>query len=139
MLASSVFSVFALTATALADVPAGYKAVYLTSKVDTRLTIVPKAATAGSIIQVFVPPPTIIDDGDAKRCCFLVRPSPTPRRSNDMSRLMLETAQSSWPDLHFAWMEALRVSIIQKPCGIMSLMLVISQPERYGERDRGNL
>ncbi len=65
MLASSVFFVFALAATALADVPAGYRTVYLTSKVDAKLTIVPKAATAGSIIQVFVPPYDITKDGDA--------------------------------------------------------------------------
>jgi hypothetical protein len=53
MLASSIL-LFAFAAVGLADAPAGYKTVYLTSKVDAKLTIVPKTATAGAIIQVFV-------------------------------------------------------------------------------------
>ncbi|KAE9374318.1 carbohydrate-binding module family 13 protein [Stipitochalara longipes BDJ] len=51
MLATSVL-LFALAAVGLADVPAGYRTVYLTSKVDAKLAIVPKTAAAGSIIQV---------------------------------------------------------------------------------------
>ncbi|PMD43177.1 carbohydrate-binding module family 13 protein [Hyaloscypha variabilis F] len=51
MLATSIL-LFALAAVGLADVPAGYKTVYLTSKVDAKLAIVPKTAVAGSIIQV---------------------------------------------------------------------------------------
>jgi hypothetical protein len=53
MLASTVL-LFAFAAVGLAQAPAGFKTVYLTSKVDAKLTIVPKAASAGSIIQVFV-------------------------------------------------------------------------------------
>jgi hypothetical protein len=53
MFATSIL-LFALAAVGLADVPAGYKTVYLTSKVDAKLAIVPKTAVAGSIIQVFV-------------------------------------------------------------------------------------
>lgn len=58
MLASSIL-LFAFAAVGLADVPAGYKTVYLTSKVDAKLTIVPKTATAGAIIQVSVLPSSI--------------------------------------------------------------------------------
>lgn len=53
MLGSTVL-LFAFAAVGLAQAPAGFKTVYLTSKVDAKLTIVPKAASAGSIIQVFV-------------------------------------------------------------------------------------
>jgi hypothetical protein len=44
--------------------PAGYQAVHLTSKVDAKLTIVPKIADAGSIIRVFVPLTVIIEDAN---------------------------------------------------------------------------
>jgi hypothetical protein len=46
----------------MAQAPVGHKAVYLTSKVDAKLTIVPETAAAGSNIRVFVPLPTIIED-----------------------------------------------------------------------------
>ncbi len=49
--------VLALAATGLADVPAGYKKVYLTSKVDAKFVIVPKAAKSGSTIVVYVSQP----------------------------------------------------------------------------------
>jgi hypothetical protein len=61
MLASSVL-LFAFAAIGMAQAPVDYKAVYLTSKVDTKLTIVPKTAATGSNIRVFVPLPTIIED-----------------------------------------------------------------------------
>ncbi len=55
MLATSLL-VLALAAVGLADVPAGYKAVYLTSLVNAKFVIVAKTSTAGSAIVVFVSP-----------------------------------------------------------------------------------
>jgi hypothetical protein len=51
MLALSV-AFLALAATGLAQAPAGYKTVYLTSNVNTKFVIVPKAAKAGSTVVV---------------------------------------------------------------------------------------
>jgi len=53
MLATAVF-MLALAATGLADVPAGYKTVYITSNVNTKFVMVPKTATKGSAIVVYV-------------------------------------------------------------------------------------
>ncbi len=45
----------ALAATGVvADVPAGYRKVYITTMVNAKFVIVPKAAKAGSTIVVFV-------------------------------------------------------------------------------------
>ncbi|KAH8898377.1 hypothetical protein GQ53DRAFT_777789 [Thozetella sp. PMI_491] len=46
------FVALALAATCLADVPAGYRKVYITSNVNTKFVIVPKAAKAGAAIVV---------------------------------------------------------------------------------------
>jgi hypothetical protein len=53
MLATSIL-VLALAAVGMAEVPAGYKTVYLTSMVDPKYVIVPKAAKNGSTTVVFV-------------------------------------------------------------------------------------
>ena len=53
MLTSSIF-MFALAATCLADVPAGYKKVYITSLVDKTFAVVPKSAKTGSTVVVLV-------------------------------------------------------------------------------------
>ncbi len=42
----------ALAATGLADVPAGYKTVYITSNVNAKFVVVPKAAKSGSTVVV---------------------------------------------------------------------------------------
>lgn len=44
----------ALAATGLAQAPAGYSTVYLTSNVNTSFVIQPKTATIGSAVVVFV-------------------------------------------------------------------------------------
>lgn len=46
----------ALAATGLAQVPDGYRTVIITSMVDEKFVIVPKAATSGSTTVVFVSP-----------------------------------------------------------------------------------
>lgn len=51
MLATTFF-LLALAATGLAQVPEGYKKVYLTSNVNTKFVIVPKAAKSGSTTVV---------------------------------------------------------------------------------------
>ena len=57
MLTSSIL-LFAFAAVGMAQAPAGYKTVNLTSKVDAKLTIVAKAPVdAGSITKVFISPP----------------------------------------------------------------------------------
>lgn len=55
------FLAFALAATGLAQVtiPAGYRKVYITSMVDAKFVVVPKAATNGSTIVVFVSQPRV--------------------------------------------------------------------------------
>lgn len=45
----------AFAATGLAQAPEGYRAVYITSMVDTKFVVVPKARTSGSALVVFVP------------------------------------------------------------------------------------
>jgi hypothetical protein len=107
MLASSVL-LFAFAALGMAQAPAGYKTVYLTSKVDAKLTIVPKAATAGSIIQVSVQLPQMFEDHNT-HLYNTVKHSPTQQHNNGISRR--GTAQSNWQVLHSAWMEVLRVRL----------------------------
>ncbi|OCL11001.1 carbohydrate-binding module family 13 protein [Glonium stellatum] len=51
MLAAS-FLMFALAATGFAQVPTGYRTVYITSNVNTKFVIVPKSPTNGSTIVV---------------------------------------------------------------------------------------
>ena len=51
MLATSLF-ILALAATGLADVPAGYKKVYITSMVNAKFVLQPKAAKSGSTLVV---------------------------------------------------------------------------------------
>lgn len=51
MLATSVLFL-ALAATGLADIPAGYRAVYMTSNVNKTFVIEAKTATAGAAIVV---------------------------------------------------------------------------------------
>jgi len=55
MLVSSVI-LAAFAATGLAAVPEGYRSVYITSMVNTKFVVVPKARTSGSALVVFVPP-----------------------------------------------------------------------------------
>lgn len=56
MLGASVI-LFALAAVGLAQVPEGYRTVYITSNVDPKFVIVAKARTAGSTTIVYVSPP----------------------------------------------------------------------------------
>lgn len=58
MLGTSVV-LLALAAVGLAQVPEGYRAVYITSNVDPKFVIVAKARTTGSttIVYVLCPPP----------------------------------------------------------------------------------
>ena len=53
MLSSSLL-VLAFAAAGFAQAPAGYKTVYITSLVNAKFVVVPKASTAGSGIVVFV-------------------------------------------------------------------------------------
>lgn len=55
MLATSLFAL-ALAATGFAQTtpPAGYRKVYITSMVDAKYVVVPKAASAGSTLVVYV-------------------------------------------------------------------------------------
>jgi len=55
MLATS-FVMLALAAGGLAQAPAGYKTVYISSLVNAKFVVVPKAATSGSGVVVFVSP-----------------------------------------------------------------------------------
>jgi len=107
MLATSIL-LFALAAVGLADVPAGYKTVYLTSKVDAKLAIVPKTAVAGSIIQVSVFQYQSTGNIDAYLFYITVRLSQALRRNNGISKRAI--APSNWPVQHSVWMEALNVS-----------------------------
>jgi hypothetical protein len=45
----------AVTALAQGAIPAGYRKVYITSMVDPKFTVVPKAATNGSTTVMYVP------------------------------------------------------------------------------------
>jgi hypothetical protein len=56
MLGTAVF-LLALAATGLAQAPEGYRTVYITSNVNTKFVIVPKARTTGSTTIVYVSPP----------------------------------------------------------------------------------
>lgn len=58
MLGTSVL-LLALAATGLAQAPAGYRKVIITSNVNTKFVVVPKARTAGSTTVVYVPPHVI--------------------------------------------------------------------------------
>jgi hypothetical protein len=60
-LTSSVL-LFAFAAIGMAQAPADYKPVYLTSKVDAKLTMVLKTAAAGNIIQASAQSPKIMGD-----------------------------------------------------------------------------
>ena len=51
MLTASFFAL-ALAATGLAQAPEGYRKVYITSLVNTKFVVVPKAAKSGSTIVV---------------------------------------------------------------------------------------
>jgi hypothetical protein len=53
MLATTVL-LLALAATGLAQPPEGYRKVYITSNVNTKFVIVPKARTSGSTTIVYV-------------------------------------------------------------------------------------
>lgn len=53
MLAASLV-LLALAATGLAQVPEGYRAVYITSNVNPKFVVVPKARTSGSTTIVYV-------------------------------------------------------------------------------------
>jgi hypothetical protein len=53
MLVSSVI-IAAFAATGLAVVPEGYRTVYITSMVNPKFVVVPKARTSGSALVVFV-------------------------------------------------------------------------------------
>jgi len=108
MLATTVL-LFALAAVGLADVPAGYKTVYLTSKVDAKLAIVPKTAAAGSIIQVFVLYSQIFSDLNAYINGIIVRLSPALQPNNGISKKA--TAQSNWPAPHYVWMVVQKVRV----------------------------
>lgn len=46
--------VLAFAATGFAQAPEGYRTVYVTSMVDPKFVLVPKAATAGSTLVVYV-------------------------------------------------------------------------------------
>ena len=107
MLATSIL-LFALAAVGLADVPAGYKTVYLTSKVDAKLAIVPKTAVAGSIIQVSVFQYQSTGNIDAYLFYITVRLSQALRRNNGISKRAI--APFNWLVQHSVWMEALNVS-----------------------------
>ena len=54
----STFLMLALAATGLAQVPAGYRKVYISSMVDKKYVVVPKSPKTGSTIVVSVSPPT---------------------------------------------------------------------------------
>lgn len=56
MLTTSLL-VLALAATGFAQAPEGYRTVYITSNVDPKFVIVPKAATSGSGTVVLVSSP----------------------------------------------------------------------------------
>jgi hypothetical protein len=57
MLATSLLmAVFAATGFAQATIPAGYRAVYMTSMQDVKFVIVPKGRTAGNTLVVLVFP-----------------------------------------------------------------------------------
>jgi hypothetical protein len=59
MFAASVL-LLALAATGLAQAPAGYMTVYITSNVNSKFVIVPKApAKAGTTLVVLVPSPVL--------------------------------------------------------------------------------
>lgn len=47
----------AFAATGFAQAPEGYRTVYITSMVDSKFVVVPKTATTGSGLVVFVLPP----------------------------------------------------------------------------------
>lgn len=49
-----VLLALAFAATGIAQAPEGYRTVYITSNVDTKFVVVPKAATSGSGVVVFV-------------------------------------------------------------------------------------
>lgn len=53
MFATSLL-VLAFAATGFAQAPEGYKTVYITSMVDSKFVVVPKTATSGSTLVVFV-------------------------------------------------------------------------------------
>jgi len=55
----STFLMLALAATGLAQVPAGYRKVYISSMVDKKYVVVPKSPKTGSTIVVFVSHSTI--------------------------------------------------------------------------------
>ena len=55
MLVSSLL-LCAFAATGFAQAPEGYRAVYITSMVNTKFVVVPKARTSGSTLVVFVSP-----------------------------------------------------------------------------------
>lgn len=53
MMVANLFAlVLAFAATGLAQVPSGYRTVYITSKQDTKFVIVPKTRTNGSTLVV---------------------------------------------------------------------------------------
>lgn len=53
MLSTSLL-LLALAATGLTQAPEGYRAVYITSAVNSQFVVVPKSATAGSTLVVLV-------------------------------------------------------------------------------------
>jgi hypothetical protein len=55
MIGTSVL-LLALAATGLAQAPEGYRKVIITSNVNTKFVMVPKARTSGSTTIVYVPP-----------------------------------------------------------------------------------
>jgi hypothetical protein len=109
---ATTFLVFALAATGLAQAPAGYRKVYMTSMVDSKFVIVPKSATNGSTIVVLVLPSleTAMQNANLDHF-YIARQSPTSQSSSGMSKMA--TAQFSMQVVRSAWMQAPRVSMAQ--------------------------
>lgn len=104
------FLVFALASTGFAQVPAGYRTVYITSLVDTTFVIVPTSPKNGSTVVVFVPQPRRTIVVTFSNLLYLLdRNGITSQSNNGISKMA--TPQSNWQTLRFAWMLALKVSV----------------------------
>jgi hypothetical protein len=91
MLGTSVL-LLTLAATGLAQAPEGYRAVYITSNVDPKFVIVPKARTSGSttIVKTF---------NDTPEQQWYLQDGATKIQLADSTLCMDGGAQSNWKDL----------------------------------------
>lgn len=100
MLTTSIL-VSALAAVALAEVPEGYRTVYITSLVNAKFVVAPTSPMAGSGIVVFVSSSRRdIGNSNADLSNFVARPSTTSPSSSGI--LKRETPASSWQTLRSA-------------------------------------